>query len=379
MKFLLITFFVFVHIISGYSQGSVYVEMKFKNFEEFQDLNYYRVNCNILKPVSHFSFGYNNEIYNNKGEFSFTGKIDYPTLIQISWYKQAIYLPVFPNDTIKLTIDVSTEEKKLEDILKFHSKSTFKTDSLIFELNKINQECKNEDAGINFIKDQINNASTIEQSFFATQYLSYLNQNKVSIKDQKLRFLAFWQIMSTYPKALNYNANLKSTLENEFNDFKGMSGLHHDSIIIHDDKFKNFTELIERIKKDNAGYTVFLDLWGTWCPGCLLDIKHKKELGLDEIFKKYNVNTVYLCRTSPQKEFDYYVNKLDMKGNHYFLTKELAKDAELNYNAIGYPYYMLIDKNGNLIHENVPRPILYQDEKRSLNTELIELIKEMDK
>ena len=263
------------------AQSKVSFDISFKNFKEFQDLNYYRVSCNILKPISPFSFGHKSGLFNNKGEFSFSSQIDYPTLAIISWFGQSIFLSVFPGDSIKLEINASGKNEDLHSLVKIHSKSNFEIDSYIYELNK-------EVGGI---------------------------RNKISVK--------------------------------------------------------------EKIKKDNLGNIVFIDFWGTWCGACLYDIKHKKELGMDEIFDKFSVRTVYLCKTSPKKEFDFYVKKLDMKGDHYFLSKDLAQDAKINFNVIFYPHYMLFNKKGELIN-NVPRPIITSGGDISLNKELIKMIEQLN-
>ncbi|SMO57526.1 Thioredoxin-like [Saccharicrinis carchari] len=187
----------------------------------------------------------------------------------------------------------------------------------------------------------------------------------------------FFKVMKKYPVALNYNETIRATLLNESNDFLKMSGLKKTDIRIHHEEFISFTALIDKIRKDHLGSVVFIDLWGAWCGACLYDIKHKKALGMDKIFEKYKVQTVYLCTLSPKKEFDYYINKLDMTGDHYFFSREQKQEAKGKFNVYAYPHYMFLNKNGELINDDVPRMVITTKGVARLNQDFIDLVKRL--
>jgi thiol-disulfide isomerase/thioredoxin len=351
--------------IYTYTSGEVLVELKFKNFNDFEDINYFRVSCGILRPGASSAFSHG--LFDKNGSFFFTADIDYPSLIRINWYNKSIVLPVFPNDSIKLEIDLSSKSYNINSLILHHAKSQIETDAFIYNLNKDAEGITDKSSSNEVAKKYISRAQTKEQKFFSILYLCFLNQQSVSIKNQKLRFLAFEEVFSQYPEASRYDEVLSSKIAKEKSD-----------IIIYDDKFSEFSALLEKIKEKHKGETVFIDLWGTWCGACLYDIKHKKRLGMDEVFQEFKVKTVYLCATSPPKEFDYYINKLNMKGEHYFLSKELANDAKENFKVSFYPHYMFISRKGELIN-NVPRPIITSKSIANINPKFIEKLKQLSK
>jgi len=361
----------------AFANGKVTIELKFKNFSEFQDLSYYSVSCNILKPVAPFSFGSKHGLYDNNGDFTFTSHIDYPSLARINWYNQSIVLPVFPDDSLKIEIDLSIKNNDISSLIKHHSKSHIETDAFIYKLNKEVRSITNEQNSSEIVNKYIDKAQGREQEFFSIIYLGYLEQEKITIKHQKIRFLAFDEVLNRHPEALRYSEVLNSVIVDAKSDFIMTSEMLKKEIVIYKDTFSDFSLLLEKIRNEHQGKIVFIDFWGTWCGACLYDIAQKKKLGMDEIFKEYEIESVYLCRSSPRKEFDYYINKLEMQGEHYFVSKELAKNVKTNFRVTSYPHYMFLNKKGELIND-IPRPIITKNSIASINLEFIERIKTLN-
>ncbi|SMO57528.1 hypothetical protein SAMN06265379_10314 [Saccharicrinis carchari] len=174
------------------AQDNAFIKINFKNYEEFRNIDYYRVYCHILAPVSPFSYGYKIDLFSSKGEFSYSAQVDYPTLANIGWHGQSIVLPVFPGDTINLAIDCSGANDNLSAWVKTHSKSNFALDNYVYELGKKDGGSFPEINSTQKIEDYIANAKTDAQTYFGTLYLAHFERNKISIKNEKLRFLAFF-------------------------------------------------------------------------------------------------------------------------------------------------------------------------------------------
>jgi thiol-disulfide isomerase/thioredoxin len=102
--------------------------------------------------------------------------------------------------------------------------------------------------------------------------------------------------------------------------------------------------------KDFIGKVVFVDIWATWCGPCIKALPRVMEL---QEKLKNNKEVVFIFLSKDCHEEEPWINYLkahpNFKGIH---LRERAKEDfpyELNWEIIGIPHYLLIDKQGNII------------------------------
>lgn len=103
---------------------------------------------------------------------------------------------------------------------------------------------------------------------------------------------------------------------------------------------------------DLKGKLVLVDLWATWCGPCRAEEPHWEKL--NEEYKDKSVAFVGVSVDQDKPKWEEYVKTKHMKG----LQIHAGTNNELSnaYKVTGIPRYILIDKAGNLISADSPRP-----------------------
>lgn len=97
----------------------------------------------------------------------------------------------------------------------------------------------------------------------------------------------------------------------------------------------------------NKGKVIYVDCWATWCRPCIAEMPNSKKLmeGLNDP----NLVFAFLCLHSDKKDWKSTIDKLQIGGLQYFLSKKQSQDFSKFYAINGVPSYMLIDKHGNIV------------------------------
>ncbi|WP_126246814.1 TlpA family protein disulfide reductase [Chitinophaga rhizosphaerae] len=116
-------------------------------------------------------------------------------------------------------------------------------------------------------------------------------------------------------------------------------------------------EIFRHVTAPYKGKVIYLDIWGTWCPPCrkmmelMPDIK-KEYAGKDVVF-------LYLANHSPEAAWKNAIRQHKITGPtvvHYRMPDMMQQVFERQYLNGGYPSYLLIDKEGNLVTKQAPWP-----------------------
>jgi len=116
------------------------------------------------------------------------------------------------------------------------------------------------------------------------------------------------------------------------------------------------TEGIERALSDFRGKVVYIDVWATWCGPCLAEVPSLIELeaeyrGRDVVFMGVSVD-----RGGDHGKWLEMVAEKELKGVQLF-AGDRAREVILDPYAItGIPRFILVDRAGNLITSDAPRP-----------------------
>ncbi len=133
-----------------------------------------------------------------------------------------------------------------------------------------------------------------------------------------------------------------------------------DDIVIPDD-YRTFAD-IKTIVERYRGKVIYLDIWGTWCGPCKVEMRYLPELkrrleGKDIVF-------IYLDMDEDSKDGRWreYIRVSELTGIHLRknnteiqpLWSELLPENKSLHGR--YPSYFIFDKNGELIDEQAKRP-----------------------
>ncbi|MBO9660867.1 MAG: TlpA family protein disulfide reductase, partial [Chitinophagaceae bacterium] len=119
----------------------------------------------------------------------------------------------------------------------------------------------------------------------------------------------------------------------------------------------NLSDLV----KPYAGKIVYLDVWGTWCGPCRVEMSHVKDL--KKKFSGKDIVFIYLDMDDPAKENSWkeYISYFNIEGEHYRMNKTEIQPIwdeirKAGGSASGYPTYVLFDRAGKIISPEAERP-----------------------
>jgi len=105
------------------------------------------------------------------------------------------------------------------------------------------------------------------------------------------------------------------------------------------------------------GKNVYVDVWATWCGPCKREIPHLKELE-----KKYHKNddivfmSVSIDKMEDKDKWLKMVEEKELSGVQLMADKAWKSSICDDYAIKGIPRFLLIDKEGNIMDKNAPRP-----------------------
>ncbi|MDN3644141.1 TlpA disulfide reductase family protein [Lutimonas halocynthiae] len=107
---------------------------------------------------------------------------------------------------------------------------------------------------------------------------------------------------------------------------------------------------------DLKGKYVYVDVWATWCGPCKKEIPFLKEM--DEAYKGKNIAFVSLSidKMEHKDKWLKMIKDEDLGGIQILADQDWNSEFVTAYNIKGIPRFILIDKEGNIVNSNAPRP-----------------------
>ena len=108
--------------------------------------------------------------------------------------------------------------------------------------------------------------------------------------------------------------------------------------------------------EDLKGKYVYIDVWATWCGPCKVEIPYLKEI--DDEFKGKDIAFVSLSidKMEHKEKWLKMIQEEKLQGIQVLADKDWNSDFVTAFNIKGIPRFILLDKNGNIVDANAPRP-----------------------
>jgi len=139
---------------------------------------------------------------------------------------------------------------------------------------------------------------------------------------------------------------IKLSLINEFNTYKRRTSIQN--------SLKVNTTILDELKTRYKGYVLYIDFWSTWCPPCIEGLKYSTNL--KKTFENKKVAFIYLCCNSDKSTWEKVIKEQKLDGENMLLNSEDYSQLAGEFNLIGVPRYIIVDKAGKVVNENAPRP-----------------------
>ena len=115
---------------------------------------------------------------------------------------------------------------------------------------------------------------------------------------------------------------------------------------------------------------VYIDVWATWCGPCKEQIPYLKKL--EEKYRTKDIVFVSMSIDDPKDAIKCkkMITDKELKGIQIMADTAWKSSFVLDYVIEGIPRFILIDKKGNIISSNAPRPATFSKGNYLLNLEI---------
>ncbi len=143
-----------------------------------------------------------------------------------------------------------------------------------------------------------------------------------------------------------YNPDIKASLINFHNSYNYRK--------TNQNSLKVKTNLINELTSKYKGYVLYIDFWGTWCGPCYDSFKNISLI--KNAFENQKLAFIYLCCHCNEEKWKSDIKQYSLDGEHIFLDSEQFESLSKDFNIIGVPQFVIIDKNGKIVNDHAPRP-----------------------
>lgn len=123
--------------------------------------------------------------------------------------------------------------------------------------------------------------------------------------------------------------------------------------------------IIDTIASRFKGKVLYIDFWAPWCSPCISEMPYSKKLQFE--FTGKDVVFIYLANRCTEESWKATISTENILGEHFLLDEEQYKKLALILNITGIPHYLLVDKSGNIVNNDAPRPSHLTELKSLIN------------
>ena len=203
----------------------------------------------------------------------------------------------------------------------------------------------------------------LKELLIARHYYKLMGNDMVPLKDNILNNFKQDIHNGSYVKLISdFNDNL---IQIDKGEIKSIASLKDNGPL---EGMTDAKELFAKIIEPYKGKVIYVDFWGTWCGPC------KEEMGYVKDVKKEMENKdiifLYFAYGSPEQTWKNFIKEFDLTGDnavHYNLPGEQQDMLNTYMKVKGFPSYFIIDKEGEIVDMEAPRPSMKQTLVATLN------------
>lgn len=230
------------------------------------------------------------------------------------------------------------------------------------ELNDISYDSQEDYELIPYYKDLIINKYMLDIE--KAESPEVLEEMVAKIKSKEIREdlvgALFYRISSTNPDSESINEIIQKHSENEKLKMRSLQKTNAIKNLLTGKPSPKFSYQDISGKKvsldDFKGKLVYIDVWATWCGPCIQEIPALKQLKQDYQGKNVEIISISI---DVQKDFDKWKGMIadkQLKGIQLFADNDWKSEFIKAYGIDAIPRFLLIDKNGNILSADAPRP-----------------------
>ncbi|MFB6341272.1 DUF4369 domain-containing protein [Saccharicrinis sp. FJH62] len=289
-----------------------------------------------------------------EGNFQFSGKIDRPEIYALSYHWQrskGICFFILEPGQLKIKIDpanwINMGDAVLGEMYNDELNGYLKES---YRISRLNDDKAFDNFKIDYIMGHTTSPVSAYILLWTYYYLPLEKQNEL------LEALSPLKEMAVYKK-------IKKDYDNQLALKDRTPFVNNNSNPRYNELNLNDNSIVQTLVKNNPGKVLYIDSWGTSCGPCIKEFPKSNELQ-----KKYEgkVEFIYLCVTArDENEWKDYIKKYNLSGQHYYLNNTLT---EVYYDEVGSdfaftPMYVIINKKGEMVYNNAPRPSMKETEQ----------------
>ncbi len=198
----------------------------------------------------------------------------------------------------------------------------------------------------------------LAQSLLPKEILEFYSATYIQSRAKQKKFEEELIILSeqfkvNYPKSkyISYIQSSIDKIEDFYNKVATVSNDEYKFIDNYESR-NSLTECLLPLK----GKKIYVDIWSTSCGPCKKEFEYNEKL--KETLKNKGVEILYISLDGDQNKdrWNNMIKYYDLRGNHIHANQKLKTDLRKKLGSYGIPRYLIIDKQGNIVNNNAPRP-----------------------
>jgi len=211
-------------------------------------------------------------------------------------------------------------------------------------------------SGVELQMDMIdeNTEGFVKELFYTKYFYSYLKVKDIGFFDKYfnpalIRNTSFNAILSEeYKTAHQYLQTLNTPGANIVTSFANID-----------------SDVLKSIIEPYQGKVIYMDFWAPWCSPCMREMEYSKQN--QEYFKNEDVIFLFLASNCNEDSWKATIANEGLTGEHLLLKGNQYSELREFFGIGGIPHYAIIDKEGNIVSKDAPRPHTVELLKKELN------------
>ncbi len=106
------------------------------------------------------------------------------------------------------------------------------------------------------------------------------------------------------------------------------------------------SDILAEVIKPYLGNVIYVDVWGIGCGPCRMGMLNQKEA--IRHYEDKPLKVIYLAGEDEKEQCERWMRENDIKGEHVYLSRDNHERFYGDFNIVGIPFGILIDKKGNV-------------------------------